>query len=210
MADLDRVLTCLQSFKTREIVVDPIVQTYSELTSEDKFEDGAITYLTGGSIANLFIKTDLGYELDVMDWVWAGVDVASIAITAATWGSGGAATIAGKTAVMVAVRQGAKLAVRTAARTSVKAATRVLVRSTVKAAGREIVIDGICLAVGEACNLAEVVATVEGSDNPVAFRELPEELLNGTDNMDNIPNASYAFPNSHEESFRTDTNGNKF
>ena len=214
MAELKRELACLEDYKTREIVLDPIMQYYSELTSEDRFEDGAITYLTGGSIANLFIKTDLGYELDVMDWIWAGVDVASIVVTAATWGAGGAATMAGKTVAMVAVKQGTKLAVRTMAKASAKAATRVatraIARRTMKAVGRELAIDGMCLAGGALCQSIVGDDLEEKNVMPGTFLELPEEWLNGSAAMDNIPNASYVFPKSREESFRTNSNGVKF
>lgn len=210
IAELERELACLESFRTRKIVLDPIIQNYSELISEDKFEDGAITYLTGGSIANLFIKTDLGYELAVMDWVWAGVDVASIAITAATWGSGGAVTMAGKTVAMVAVKQGTKLAIRATAKaavkTSTRATTRAIMRRMVKTAGTEVAIDGMLLAGGELC---QSNAEGDGEDSYGTFRELPEEWLNGTADLNNIPNASYVFPNGCEKSFRTDANGIK-
>ena len=214
MAELKRELACLENYKTREIVLHPITQYYSELTSEDRFEDGAITYLTGGSIANLFIKTDLGYELDIMDWVWAGVDVASIAITAATWGAGGAATMAGKTVVMVTVKQGAKLAVRAMAKAGAKAATRAATRTivcrTLRTMGREITVDGMCLVGGEFCKAIAGDDSGEINDRPGTFRELPEEWLSGNADMDNIPNASYIFPNSREQSFSTDSMGVKY
>lgn len=157
VTELERELTRLKDYKTREIVLNPIIRDYVELTSENRFEDGAITYLTGGSIANLFIKPDLGYELGVMDWVWAGVDVASIAITAATWGTGGTVAMAGKTVAMVAAKQGAKLAIRAATKATVKsgvrAATRTIARRVlIKSVGLEIAIDGMCLTGGSFAN----------------------------------------------------------
>lgn len=211
VAELECELESLESFKTREIILDPAVCGYLELTSADRFEDGAITFLLGGSIANLFIKTDLGYELDVMDWVWAGVDVADISIIATTCGSGVGAAVAGKAAAKAAVKQGAMLAVRaaekTAGKTAVGAATRVMVRRAVKAAGREIAIDGMALAGNELYGATARGSSEEGGRNPGEFRELPDEWLNGAADMNNIPNASYVFPCSHETPFRTDANG---
>lgn len=211
VAELKHELESQESFKTREIVLDPVVCSYLELTSDDRFEEGGITLFTGGSIVNLFIKTDLGYELSVMDWVWAGVDVADIAIIATTGGSGTGVAVAGKAAAKAVVKQGAKLAVRASAKAAGKAAagasTRVMVRRAAKAAGREFAIDGMALAGNE---LYDAIAG-DGSEardrNPGEFRELPEEWLNGTADMNNIPNASYVFPLGREASFRTDANG---
>lgn len=47
------------------------------------------------------------------------------------------------------------------------------------------------------------------SDELGTFCELPEEWLNRTADMDNIPNAFYVFPNGREKSFRTDAVGKR-
>lgn len=57
-----------------------------ESTAKVEFEDGLITWVPGGSLVNLGIKTDFGAELNKWDYFYAGVDLVAI----------GGAAVAGK------------------------------------------------------------------------------------------------------------------
>ena len=131
--------------KTASLNFDPnLVANYIEPSGGVRFDDGWITYIPGGSIANLGAKSSLGANLNGWDYFWAGVDVATIAVAVASFGASSAATAAGKSAVaggaktgMKAVaKAGTKAGAKAAAKASAKAGTSVAIQNTIKHTGK--------------------------------------------------------------------------
>ena len=128
--------------KTMELKFDSqIVESYVKPSSGVKFDDGWITFIPGGSIANLGIKSDLGCSLDGWDYFWAAVDVATIAMAVATLGmsTAGSTAIAGTEKVGNGVGKGAaKRVLSNSVKESVKKTGRVAVNNIGKNAGGEL------------------------------------------------------------------------
>jgi len=135
--------------KTVELKFDPqIVNTYVIPSEGVTFDDGWLTYIPGGSIVNLGVKTDLGAKITGMDVFWAAVDVATIALAIASCGTSTAVTSAGMAAGKAVVKGGAKAIVKgtakatakanakAAAKASAKTAAKAAARTTVKQTGR--------------------------------------------------------------------------
>lgn len=109
---------------------------YTEPSEGTQFEEGWITYIPGGSIANLGLKADLGAKLNGWDFFWAGVDVATIAIAIATLGSSSGATAAGKSAAVAGIKGTAKVAGKVALKQGAKSGAKALAQGGAKAAAK--------------------------------------------------------------------------
>lgn len=108
--------------KTMSQAYDPVVvNSYVKPGEGVTFDDGWITYIPGGSIVNLGVKADLGCKLTGWDWFWAGVDVASIAVAVATFGTSTAMTSAGVAATKAMVKQTGKVALKNTGKMGLKA-----------------------------------------------------------------------------------------
>ncbi|NMA19460.1 MAG: hypothetical protein GX927_02675 [Lentisphaerae bacterium] len=128
-----------------------LLDSYIEPGKGVKFQDGWITYVPGGSIVNLALKSDLGVKLNKWDWIWAGVDVATIALAIVTWGGASAASkaatttakggtkVAGKATVRgtvkISSKAGSKAASRVGGKTAAKAGTKHTGKVTLKNVG---------------------------------------------------------------------------
>lgn len=136
--------------RTRSLTSDPqTIARYIEPSEGARFKDGWITYIPGGSIANLGLKSDLGAKLNGWDYFWAGVDVATIAIAVVTLGTSSGATtgmsaavagingttkVVGKVALKQGVKSGAKVLAKGGAKAATKEGVKVAARSGAKAA----------------------------------------------------------------------------
>ena len=141
LENIDTYQQALERFaltqKTMELKYDPeIVNTYVVPSEGVTFDDGWITYIPGGSIANLGIKADLEAKITGMDVFWAAVDVATIALAVVTWGSSTAITGAGKAAVVGGAKVFAKGAAKAAAKASAKAAAKASAKAAAKTAAK--------------------------------------------------------------------------
>ena len=109
---------------------------YTEPSEGTRFEEGWITYIPGGSIANLGLKADLGAKLNGWDFFWAGVDVATIAIAIVTLGSSSGVTVAGKSAAVAGIKGIAKVAGKVALNQGAKSGAKALTQGGVKVAAK--------------------------------------------------------------------------
>ena len=125
--------------RTTSLSADPqMVARYIEPSEGTRFEDGWITYIPAGSIANLGLKSDLGAKLGGWDYFWAGVDVATFAIAVVTLGASSGATAAGKSAAVAGIKGTAKVVGKAALKQGVKSGATALARNGGKIAGRAV------------------------------------------------------------------------
>lgn len=127
--------------KTTSMTSDSkLLAQYTKPSTGTQFNDGWITYIPGGSIANLGAKADLGEKLNGWDYFWAGVDVATIAVAVVTLGTSSIATAAGKTAATVGekavVKVGASTLGKVALKNGVKAGEKAVAKIGAKTAGK--------------------------------------------------------------------------
>lgn len=123
--------------KTTSLSSDPqMVARYIEPSAGTRFEDGWITYIPGGSIANLGLKSDLGAKLNGWDYFWAGVDVATIAVAIVTLGASSGATAAGKSAAVAGIKGTAKAVGKVALKQGAKSGAKALAQGGAKAAAK--------------------------------------------------------------------------
>lgn len=119
-------------------VVDEFIAPGEEVA----FKEGWITYIPGGSLANLGVKADLGCKLTGWDLFWAGVDVATIALAIGSVAAHGAKGVA--QGVAKGAAEGTAKAVATSAsRTVAKQSGRVALKTTGNKAGQSIAMAGL-------------------------------------------------------------------
>jgi len=124
--------------KTMELKLDPqIVNTYVVPGEGATFDDGWLTYIPGGSIVNLGVKADLDAKITGMDVFWAAVDVATIALAIATWGTSTAVTSAGMAVGKAAVKGGVKVVAKGAAKAAAKASAKAAAKTAAKTAAKQ-------------------------------------------------------------------------
>ena len=159
--------------KTMELKFDPqIVNTYVVPSEGVTFDDGWLTYIPGGSIVNLGVKTDLGAKITGMDVFWAAVDVATIALAIASCGTSTAVTSAGMAAGKAAVKGGvkavAKASTKAAAKASAKAAAKASAKTAAKAAAKTTVKQTGRVAIKNTSKVGAKVAKAAGTKANVA------------------------------------------
>ena len=126
----------LQKTMTQEF--DPtVVDSYVVPGEGVTFDDGWITYIPAGSIVNLGIKTDLDAKITGWDVFWAAVDVATIAVAVATWGTSTAVTSAGMAVGKAAVKGGVKAVAKSGAKAAAKASAKAAAKTSAKAAAKQ-------------------------------------------------------------------------
>lgn len=123
--------------QTAQMEFDPqVVESYIEPSEGVTFDEGWITYIPGGSIANLGFKSDLGCDLTGWDYFWAAVDVATIAVAVATCGTSSAITTPTALAAKTVAKAGAKAVAKVAIKSTVKATVRGGAKTVVKQSGK--------------------------------------------------------------------------
>lgn len=129
--------------QTAQMEFDPqVVESYIEPSEGVTFDEGWITYIPGGSIANLGFKSDLGCDLTGWDYFWAAVDVATIAVAVATCGTSSAITAPVALGAKTVVKAGAKAVAKVAIKSTVKATVRGGAKTVVKQSGK-VVLKGV-------------------------------------------------------------------
>ena len=110
-----------------------MLDNYIEQGKGVEFKDGWITFVPGGSIANLAMKSDLGVTLNKWDWIWAGVDAAVIALAIVTWGGASAAGKAATTTAKGTATAGEKAVGKATVRSTVKISSKAGAKATARA-----------------------------------------------------------------------------
>lgn len=144
-------LSDINTFEDATVTFDKLHQTavartdnqmldnYIEQGKGVEFQDGWITFVPGGSIANLALKSDLGVALNKWDWIWAGVDAAFIALAVVTWGGASAAGKVATTTTKGTAKAGAKAVGKATVRSTVKVSAKAGSKAVARSASKEAV-----------------------------------------------------------------------